>query len=160
MSSSGLALKIPPPMLAVLAGAAMYASARATPWGPVGGELVHADVRREAGLAFFAVGIAVGVGAVGQFLARGASVAPHAPAKTRTLVTGGLYRWSRNPMYLALGLCLAGYAARLGEPLALVCLAGFVAAANELQIKPEEAILEEKFGEAYRDYKRRTRRWI
>ena len=76
------------------------------------------------------------------------------------LVTSGLYRWSRNPMYCGLLIALLGWGAILGSlaPLAAVILLQRILVI--VQIKPEELALEARFGDAYRDYKRRVNRWI
>jgi len=74
------------------------------------------------------------------------------------LVTGGLYRISRNPMYLGLALILSGVAILLGNPINLIALALFIWGMNILQIRPEEALLSDKFGSQYYLYSQRVRR--
>ena len=78
----------------------------------------------------------------------------------RRLVVKGLYRWVRNPMYVGMGLVHAGIAARWESTWALLMLVPAVAAVDRLIIAREERYLERKFGEDYRRYKRRVRRWL
>ena len=82
------------------------------------------------------------------------------PEKATRLVVGGLYRISRNPMYLGMLMVLIGIALWLGNPLNIALIGLFVALITELQIKPEEARLAEVFGDEYAAYKTRVRRWI
>ena len=76
------------------------------------------------------------------------------------MVTDGIYRYSRNPMYLGMALLLAAWALWLGNAAALLGIVLFVALINRYQIRPEERILAAKFGDDYRNYCRRTRRWL
>jgi len=85
---------------------------------------------------------------------------PLDPARASALVTVGIYRVSRNPMYLSLLLLLVAYAVRLGAWVEWLGPAFFAAYVTRFQIIPEERILTEKFGEAYLAYQRRTRRWL
>jgi protein-S-isoprenylcysteine O-methyltransferase Ste14 len=148
-------LLIPPPLWAALAGVLIWAAARFLPQFAYSfpGQSVVAN-------SFFGAAIGLGVVAVAIFLMKGTTISPHTPQKTSSLVTTGLYSFSRNPMYLALLLALIGFAVARGHPLGLLPVVGFVIVMEVLQIRPEEAMLEEKFGDAYRAYKARVRRWI
>jgi protein-S-isoprenylcysteine O-methyltransferase Ste14 len=75
-------------------------------------------------------------------------------------VDSGIYRFTRNPMYLGMLLVLTAGAVYLGNLAAFAVLPVFVVCMNRLQICPEERFMQEKFGEAYRDYTARVRRWI
>jgi protein-S-isoprenylcysteine O-methyltransferase Ste14 len=77
-----------------------------------------------------------------------------------TLVTDGLFRWSRNPMYLGFVLLLAGTAIFLGAATPFLAVVLFALIADRWYIAFEERALERKFGEDYAAYMRRTRRWI
>lgn len=77
-----------------------------------------------------------------------------------TLVTGGPYRLSRNPMYLALSLLYAGFAVAFLLPVTLVLLIPCLVVLYLGVIRREEAYLDRKFGEAYRNYRSRVRRWL
>ena len=76
------------------------------------------------------------------------------------LVTGGLFRWSRNPIYLGFVLLLLGTAVLLGSATPFLAVVVFAAVADRWYIAFEERAMQAKFGDAYADYKRRTRRWI
>ena len=97
---------------------------------------------------------------IAAFIRARTTVNPLAPEKANALVVSGLYRFSRNPMYLGLLMILLGWAAWLAQPLALAVVAAFAVLIETLQIRPEEKALEEKFGEDFRAYKKRVRRWI
>jgi protein-S-isoprenylcysteine O-methyltransferase Ste14 len=76
------------------------------------------------------------------------------------MVTSGVYRHTRNPMYLGM-LCLLGaWAAWLGNAAALLGLPAFVAYMNRFQIAPEERALAQRFGAAFDAYAARVRRWL
>ncbi len=81
--------------------------------------------------------------------------------RASTLVTTGIYRVTRNPMYLGMLLVLLGWAVWLGNaaPFGVLPLSP-VLLLNKLQIRPEERILRERFGEHYTRYAGRVRRWV
>jgi protein-S-isoprenylcysteine O-methyltransferase Ste14 len=81
-------------------------------------------------------------------------------AAATTLVTTGPYRISRNPGYLGMALAYAGIAVLVPAPWALVTLVGALAVVDRMVIVREERFLERCFGDEYRRYKMRTRRWI
>lgn len=85
---------------------------------------------------------------------------PHHPEQASVLVSSGIYRYSRNPMYLGIFLVLIGWAIYLGSILSLIASLIFVIYINYFQIIPEERILEEKFAKAFQTYKRNVRRWL
>ena len=85
---------------------------------------------------------------------------PIKPSAASSLVTGGVFRFTRNPMYLSLLLYLLAWAAYLSNWLALLFVPVFVLYINELQIKPEERALAVLFGAEYASYKGRVRRWL
>ncbi len=86
---------------------------------------------------------------------------PSEPRRPTTrIVTAGLYRYSRNPMYTGLALCFAGLGFALDCPWLLIVLPFTLAAVRVLLIRPEERYLEAKFGEEFLQYKRSVRRWL
>lgn len=85
---------------------------------------------------------------------------PMKPGNTIHLVTSGLYRFSRNPMYLGLLVMLIGWALYLGSLSPPAMLPLFVWLLTKQQIEPEETILMDKFSQEYKDYQQRVRRWI
>lgn len=103
-------------------------------------------------------GLAIGVPALLHFRRVGTPFDPTAPA--RVLATGGIYRYSRNPMYLAAIICLIaiGLIAHWSWLILIVPVA--VLALVKLAIEREEAYLERRFGGDYLAYRARVRRWI
>lgn len=85
---------------------------------------------------------------------------PMKPEFTTGLVVSGMYKFSRNPMYLGMLIMLFGFAVYLGQLTPFLVLPAFYLVITEMQIKPEEKILEEKFGKEFLDYKQKVRRWL
>lgn len=85
---------------------------------------------------------------------------PMRPEFTTGLVVKGMYKISRNPMYLGMLMMLFGFAIFLGKLTPFLVLPAFYFLLTEMQIKPEEKILEDKFGDEYLDYKNKVRRWL
>ena len=113
-------------------------------------------------IAFFVccAGLAIGLGGVVAFRRAKTTVNPITPEATTTMVTSGLYRFSRNPMYLGLLLVLIGWAIVLSNLLAFALLPLFVLYMNRFQIIPEERVLSGKFALQFTAYKKTVRRWI
>ena len=109
---------------------------------------------------FITIGILIEVIAIASFLVAKTTVNPIQPEKTTRLVTGGLYRYSRNPMYAGMLLLLTGWMIRLGCWVNIPILFAFLAIITTFQIKPEEHVLLEKFGQPYSDYCAKVRRWL
>jgi protein-S-isoprenylcysteine O-methyltransferase Ste14 len=113
---------------------------------------------REAGLVVIALAIGLGIWAIASFRRAGTTPVPVKP--TTAVVFAGPYRFTRNPMYLALTLALAGVGLALDRGwIALSALVG-AALVDRYAIAREERYLERKFGDAYLAYKRRVRRWL
>jgi protein-S-isoprenylcysteine O-methyltransferase Ste14 len=108
-----------------------------------------------------ACGLVVGVLALLPFGRLRTTVDPRHPERASRLVTDGVYRVSRNPMYLAMLLGLVAWGLWLGRaPALLLGPAFFVAYLNRRQIPPEERALAATFGEEYERYRRTVRRWL
>lgn len=88
------------------------------------------------------------------------TIDPQKLDNTTYLLTHGIFRFSRNPMYLSLLLCLIAFALWRGNLLCWVGVIGFVIIMNRGQIRREEQFLLAKFGETYRQYQKQVRRWI
>jgi protein-S-isoprenylcysteine O-methyltransferase Ste14 len=108
----------------------------------------------------FIVALIVGLPAVLGFRRAKTTVNPLKPEASTTLVTGGIYRWTRNPMYLAMLLVLAAWACIVSNWAALAILPLFVAYLNRFQIGPEERALHARFGAEFESYRRKVRRWL
>lgn len=120
------------------------------------------DVPARVSLAAVLAGLGawVALAAVATFRRAGTTVNPLTPGAASVVVRRGVYRVSRNPMYLGLALGLAGWAVWLANPLALAWLGAFVAWITRLQIVPEEHALRARFGADYEQYCREVRRWV
>ena len=150
-----LELKLPPVLLFGLIAAAMYGLARGLPlW------TLTLPGRVAVAVALAAAGVAIALAGVAEFRRSRTTVHPQHPEKASVVVKGGVYRWTRNPMYLGLLFVLLGWAAFLGNPAALAGLPAFVAWMNRFQIVPEERSLAAKFGPNYTSYLARVRRWL
>lgn len=150
-----LKLKIPPVVVAIAAAISMKLLER---WFPgVGFVSQHHST---LALLIFLMGTILGVASVIEFLRKSTSLNPHKPQKATALVNKGVYKFSRNPMYLALLLLLVSWAVYLANFLAFLVLPVFVWYMNEFQIKPEEETMGEKFGAEYGVYRENVRRWI
>ena len=110
------------------------------------------------GLLLVVAGGIIGIPATRLFRRAGTNVEPWRPA-TR-IVTGGVYRWTRNPMYLGMALIHAGLALAFDGPIALLLLPLVLIVIQTQVIAREEGYLETKFGDDYRRYKARVRRWL
>ncbi len=111
-------------------------------------------------LIIIAIGIGVGVAGIAVFIKLRTTVDPRYPDRARKLVAIGIYRYSRNPMYLAILLGLMGASVYLGALSSLLVIYVFVTYINRYQIAPEERSLEQKFGDSYQQYAQQVRRWI
>jgi protein-S-isoprenylcysteine O-methyltransferase Ste14 len=110
------------------------------------------------GGALVVLGIALTAIAAGSFRRAGTPVVPF--EISTALVTTGLYRLTRNPMYLGLALALVGVAVLLGTLSPFLPIPVFVWIIQAQFIRGEERFLEEIFGAGYLAYKSRVRRWI
>ena len=106
------------------------------------------------------VGGVVSIWSVVIFKNEKTTVDPMNPSKSNSLVVKGIYKYSRNPMYLSFYLWLLALSLYLGSPLAIVLSVFFVLYINIFQIHPEERALIKKFGKSYEDYTKSVRRWI
>jgi protein-S-isoprenylcysteine O-methyltransferase Ste14 len=148
-------MQIPP--LAVVAGTAlaMWLAARALPaW--------RFDFPgREMATALLAVGgVSVCVAGVLEFRRARTTVNPMRTGAASALVTGGIYRFTRNPMYLGFALVLFGWALYLAHPVALLGVPACVLWIDLMQIPHEERALATLFGEKFARYCARVRRWL
>lgn len=111
-------------------------------------------------IVLFAMGILLGIGGVIAFKRAQTTVNPLKPETASTLVVGGVYQYSRNPMYTGLALWLVAWALYLDSVIALAGVAVFVSYMTRFQIKPEERAMQALFGAQFELYKARVRRWL
>ena len=150
-----LSLRIPPPVWLLLAGALMWLLDRFLPVL----RLIVAPWSR-AGWCVMAVALLPVLTAMTQFVRARTTINPHDPNKTSTLVTGGIYSWTRNPMYLGLLTLLIGWAIHLGSLSPFIVPPLFKLLLEAVQILPEERLLRAHFGDDYGRYCRKVDRWL
>ncbi|TDQ29475.1 methyltransferase family protein [Zeaxanthinibacter enoshimensis] len=148
-------LKIPPALVFLSFAILMYLLDF---WLPVG----EFEFFGRKWMIYALTGIAILVSLVAllQFSRAGTTIDPRDPAKSKVLVTTGIYNYTRNPMYLALLLLLLAWGLYLGNAFNTLLAALFVAYMNRFQILPEEESLEKEFGQVYRTYCMAVRRWF
>lgn len=145
---------VPPPLIFVAAlvlGLAIDGRLGDPTLAPAGGLLAAAGL-------FMLPGLGLILGGLLTFLWKGARAEPW--RGTDVLVTGGLYRLTRNPMYLGLALAYAGLALLFRSAAAGLLLIVLLAIMDRLVIPREEAYLARRFGAGYEAYRRRVRRWL
>ena len=150
-----LSLKIIPPLQVLLAGLGMWLTHSQLP-------LIHLHVPQSdsvfRGILVFA--LAIFCLAVLEFWRHKTTVNPMKIHQTSSLITTGIYRFSRNPIYLADLLILVAWMVWLGAWFNVIWVIGFVIYVTRYQIRPEERVLMEKFPQEWEAYRKRVRRWI
>jgi protein-S-isoprenylcysteine O-methyltransferase Ste14 len=144
-------LKLPPPVVFFLCA----------------GLTAYFNPRSEAGfvawsfaIVFFLISVGLSLASLGLFLKFRTSPDPHKPEKASTLVTEGIFAYTRNPMYLALVFALLAWSCYWQGQLPYVTVVLLIAYLTYFQILPEERILAEKFSEPYLAYCQKVPRWL
>jgi len=150
-----LELKVPPPAVALVVGLAMWWVTR---YGVLEGVPPH--WRIGAALIVAAIGAAFDVAGIIAFARAKTTVNPMKPEKSVALVRSGVYRITRNPMYVGMAFILLAWAVYLASLWALVGPLAFAAYITRFQIKPEERVLAGRFGDKFASYQARVRRWL
>lgn len=150
-----LELRIPPPAVALVIAAAMWGISRVTPAPDM-----PAIVRETAGIALAVAGVCIALSGTFAFRRAGTTINPLKPETTSALVTSGIYRYTRNPMYVGLALAVLGWAVYLTSAAAFLGPVVFVLYITRFQIVPEERALASLFGATFADYRSRVRRWL
>lgn len=150
-----LELRIPPLVVSLLFAAAIGVLAVASPIAnvPFVGQ-------RAASAVLVALGIVVGVAGVLEFRRAKTTVNPLTPDKASSMVVSGIYRITRNPMYLGMALVLLGGAAWTSSLLGYSLVPLFCLYITRFQIVPEERALLAAFGDEFAVYQSRVRRWL
>jgi protein-S-isoprenylcysteine O-methyltransferase Ste14 len=150
-----LELKVPPPVVFSVTAVLMWLFSRMVPVlaFPIPG-------RNAVAIGLVVAGIITGVSGVVTFWRAKTTVNPLKPQSTSSLVSWGVYRVTRNPMYLGFFFGLMGWAILLSNPIALLFLPVFTLYIHMFQIVPEERVLTSLFGEEFLTYKSRSRRWL
>lgn len=148
-------LKIPPAFVFLFFAGIMYLLAKLLPVGTF-----DFFGRRYLTIVLFVLAILISIVSLYQFYKAKTTVDPTIPSKASRLVTGGIYKYSRNPMYLGMLLILLAFGLKLGNAFNTITAAFFVAYMNRFQIGPEEEVLSDLFGKEYRYYCSQVRRWF
>lgn len=125
----------------------------------VGYDLAIKNNKAISAVIFLAGLLVIGIGGY-QFRKANTTFDPSKPENTSSLVTHGVYKLSRNPMYVGFFLWLLSVAIYLDDAINAIALIVFILLANRLYIIPEEKALDTLFGAKYTEYKSRVRRWI
>ena len=150
-----LELKVPPPLVALVAALGMWVISRLT-----SDFEVDAALRAAVVVVIALIGGAFDVAGIAAFRRARTTLNPMKPEAASSLVTGGIYRVTRNPMYVGLLFVLVAWAAFLWAPWAMLGPILFVTFMNRFQIRPEERTLMRTFGDDYARYKIAVRRWL
>jgi protein-S-isoprenylcysteine O-methyltransferase Ste14 len=151
----GAAVRFPPPLVPVIA-MAVGAALQHFVW-PLRLPL-EGVARYGAALLLLAAGIGLVAAAIGLF--RSTQQNPEPWASTPEIISTGVYRFTRNPMYVSFGLIQAGIGIALANAWFLLLVPVVWGIVYLIAIRHEEAYLEEKFGSVYTDYKATVRRWL
>ena len=154
-AGSSLELRVPPVAVGSISALCMWLLARWTPgleWGR--------HWRLGTTVMLLAAGILVAVAGVLEFRRARTTVNPTTPQAASAMVRSGIYRHTRNPMYLGMLLALAAWAVWLANPAAYAVVPAFLLYINRFQIEPEERILAGLFAGEFDAYRRSVRRWL
>jgi protein-S-isoprenylcysteine O-methyltransferase Ste14 len=143
--------RIPPPLVAIITAVLMWLAVR--PIDSPGNRLWLALLVALAGVAVCLAGVA-------SFRRARTTVNPLKPESASSLVVAGIYRHTRNPMYLGFAIVLLAWCVFLGSALAVLGVAAFVLYIGRFQIRPEERALRELFGAEFDAFCDRVRRWV
>jgi len=150
-----LEAKVPPPAVAVAVAVVMWGISFLAP------EVAMPETLRLAAcLAIVVAGLVFSAGGLLSFRRARTTVNPTTPEAASSLVSSGIYRITRNPMYVGLSLFLMAWAVFLSSAWALLGLVAFVLYIGRFQIAPEERALSKLFGSEYASYKATVRRWL
>jgi protein-S-isoprenylcysteine O-methyltransferase Ste14 len=154
-SMNALELKIPPPLIALFLAILMWF----TP-ALAGSVAIPSSLRIGLALALFGLGQGIAVSGVVAFRRARTTLNPIKASSASALVRSGVFRFTRNPMYLGLLLALLAWTVFLSNPITLLFLPVYVLYINRFQITPEERVLTSLFGTEYSAYKENVRRWL
>ncbi len=149
-----LELAVPPPIVMLATALIMWLLSVFLP------ELTLPGVGSLLAIVLGAIGVGISMAGIIAFHRAHTTPDPRRPGAATTLVTSGVYRISRNPMYLGIQLALIAWGIFLGNVAALLSAFLFAFYIQRLQIKPEERFLQEKFGAEFTAYRAKVRAWL
>lgn len=147
--------RIPPPVIGLLAAAAMWGLSLVGPRFMLESNLGYALVA-----LFLVIGLVFDVLGILAFRASQTTINPLKPERSSSLVSAGIYRITRNPMYVGMVFFLLAWAVHLSALLPLAGIVLFVVYITRFQIRPEERALQRIFGDQFSAYCTRVRRWL
>ncbi len=150
-----LELKVPPVAQAIITAVLMVITAKYLPQVAINPVLQWVSIA-----LLLLLGAYFGIAGIVEFRKRQTTVDPRYPGNASELVDTGIYRLSRNPMYVGIALLLVAIVLYFRSPVLLLGVIAFIAYMTRFQILPEEAYLSKAFGAKYDDYKSRVRRWL
>ena len=146
-------IKIPPPLIVLVLIVSIYFSSKKI-------DLINIPLQMEISIFILSVGILIFVNPVLQFIKSKTTVNPIQFEEVNKLVTSGIFKYSRNPMYLGMLMIVLSTSIFYLNIYSILTPFLFILWINKFQIKREEEFLIEKFGDEYITYKKKTRRWI
>ena len=145
--------KIPPPIITLICGMGIYFSRPLFPkYNYISIDIIAAS--------FLLLGIIILITAVLSFKRQSTTVSPLQPEKASYLVVSGIFKYSRNPMYLGMLLILISMTIKFNFVGGILIIFGFITFITKFQIIPEEKAMEKLFGQEFKSYKKTTRRWL
>ncbi|MBP6218181.1 MAG: isoprenylcysteine carboxylmethyltransferase family protein [Oligoflexales bacterium] len=147
--------RLPPVLQTLLAAGFMYVLARRVPVI----ENLNSYLVIVSFVLWFIASVLIS-SSIFSFLKKGTTVNPMSLHETQSLVVSGLYRYTRNPMYLGFLILLVSFAFFLNALSPFLVIPLFVFCIQKTQIELEEVFLAEKFGESYLQYKQKVKRWL
>tara|TARA_B100000575_G_scaffold219208_1_gene179700 strand:- start:4241 stop:4690 length:450 start_codon:yes stop_codon:yes gene_type:complete len=146
-------IKIPPPILVIILTSLVYISSTKL-------ELIYLPYRQIISILILVIGLIIIISPIVNFIKSKTTVNPVKFKNVNRLVTTGIYKHSRNPMYLGMIIIIISITVYYLNYLSVFSPLIFYIWINKFQISREEIFLEDKFGDEYLKYKSKTRRWI
>ena len=146
-------IKIPPPIIVLVLIVSIYFSSKKI-------DPINIPLQLEISIFILSAGILIFVNPVLQFIKSKTTVNPIQFEEVNKLVTSGIFKYSRNPMYLGMLMIVLSTSIFYLNIYSILTPLLFILWINKFQIKREEEFLIEKFGDEYLSYKKKTRRWI
>jgi protein-S-isoprenylcysteine O-methyltransferase Ste14 len=147
--------RIPPPLVMLIFALIAWLLNRSFPMGNEPGVAV-----KVLAVLFFLVGMLITILAAREFKKAQTTVNPMAPEKASSLVTSGVFSWTRNPMYLGMVCVLFAWCVWLASPVSFLVLPFFAFYITRFQIRPEERAMKTLFANEFEQYKQRVPRWL
>ncbi len=147
--------RVPPPLVAIIFAAIMWGLSKFTSI-----IMLTATVKYSLVFSFVSVGIFFALAGAVSFRLAKTTVNPLKPETASSLVTSGIYQFTRNPMYVGFVAFLLAWASFLGMAWGALFIAGYIAYIQRFQIMPEERALTKLFKDEFSAYKAKVRPWL